>query len=86
MQQIFKEIACQNDVSPEEVQAEIKLAIQLGMACSDPAVQRRWAEIPKQRDVPTPEEVISCLIAWIQETNPATSYISPTKPFELAAK
>ena len=54
----LRAIAAQNGISVEEVKEEISIAIKMGMASSDPAVQRVWYSIPRKDVVPTPEEVI----------------------------
>lgn len=63
MQQIIKKIAQQYQVSPDQVREEITAAIHIGMACQEKEVRQRWAEVPKQKDVPSAEEVIAFLTA-----------------------
>ena len=52
-------VAKQNGVSVDEVKREIQKAIELGMINSDPHIQFFWNSIPRAREHPTPEEVIS---------------------------
>lgn len=86
MQHILKKIARQNDVSLEEVKAEIAMAIQIGMGSADAQVQQRWNEVPKAQDVPSVEEVIAFVAARILETEQADCTTALPDAYELATK
>ncbi len=86
MQYILKQIARQNDVSLEEVKAEIAMAIQIGMGSADAQVQQRWNEVPKAQDVPTVEEVIAFVAARILETEQANCNAALSESYEFATK
>lgn len=77
MKQILEHIADENHVTPEEVLFEMQTAIQIGMNSTDPNVQRRWAEIPKKGEVPTPEEVMAYLLAQITNADHAQKSTQP---------
>ena len=55
----IKKLARQKGISVWKVRAEIEFAIERGMASPNPAVQARWARIPKKWERPTSEEVIA---------------------------
>ena len=52
-------IAAQERISVEEVRNEMLQAMKEGQQSTDPAVQARWAAIPKKGDELTPEELIA---------------------------
>ena len=55
---IIRQIAKKNRTTPERVRQEIQLAMDAAMASSDPAVQARWAQVPRRGEKPTLEEFI----------------------------
>ena len=55
----LQEVAQRHRVTVEEVRKEIRLAMVLAMCDPDPAVQKRWSEIPHTGDTLTPEELIT---------------------------
>ncbi len=53
----LREVARKNHITVDEVRKEIQLAMRGGMC--DPAVQKRWREIPHPGDTITPEDLIT---------------------------
>ncbi len=54
----IRKIAQRDGVSVEYVRTQMKIAMLSGMCSGDPAVKARWADIPCEGEVPTPEELI----------------------------
>jgi len=54
----IKKVAEQKGISVAKVRKEIEIAIDMGIANPDPAIQAYWANIPRKSEKPTPEEVI----------------------------
>ena len=57
----IEEIARTHGISEAEVRSDMMAAIRAGMENPDPAVQKKWAEIPWKGNTPTVEE----FIAWM---------------------
>ena len=55
---VIANLAKQKGISEDEIRKEIQIAIDIGMADSDPKVQEFWKNIPCKADKPTPEEAI----------------------------
>ena len=55
----LREVARRHHVTVEEVRKEIRLAMIAAMCDPDPAVQKRWREIPHTGDTLTPEDLIT---------------------------
>lgn len=55
----LREVARKNHITVEEVRKEIWLAMIAAMCDPDPAVQKRWHEIPHTGDTLTPEDLIT---------------------------
>ena len=55
----LREVARKNHTTLEEVRKEIRLAMIAAMCDPDPAVQKRWREIPHTGDTITPEDLIT---------------------------
>ena len=53
------EVARRHHTTVEEVRKEIRLAMIAAMCNPDPAVQKRWREIPHTGDTITPEDLIT---------------------------
>ena len=53
------EVARRHHTTVEEVRKEIRLAMIVAMCNPDPAVQKRWREIPHTGDTITPEDLIT---------------------------
>lgn len=53
------EVARRHHTTVEEVRKEIRLAMIAAMCNPDPAVQKRWREIPHGAEVLTPEDFIA---------------------------
>ncbi len=54
----IKKLAEQEGVSDEYVRIQLEEAIQNGLDSEDEKKKAFWESIPRERDVPTPEEVI----------------------------
>ena len=66
---IIKEIADQNDVSPETVYNEISIAISEALKSDDPLIQEFWKSIPCEGDAPSVEETIAFLANHVKKHN-----------------
>lgn len=66
-EKIYQQIAIKNHTTVDKVKKEIKLAMLIGMSNQDPAIQKRWAEIPHDGDVPSPEELLIYLSACVEK-------------------
>ena len=58
---VMKKIAKQNNVSKQEVRAEIMAAIKAARENPDPHVKTKWESIFPDGNEPTPEEFISTI-------------------------
>ncbi len=56
---IIRQVAKQNGVTPAEVERDIKEAIRIGMASSDPLVQARWKIISPSGAEPSVDEFLT---------------------------
>ena len=65
----IKAIARKEGVSPEEVYTEIQKAIKEGFNNPNPEVQKYWAKIAPDGEIPTPEKVIAVLSKTIGNKN-----------------
>ena len=54
-------MAKRNDVSEEQIRAELQEVINASFRCADPHVQAQWAECEFVGPEPTPEEFITWL-------------------------
>ena len=62
-------VAMKEGVTVSEVKKEIQKAMLIGLCSQDPAVQAHWAKIPREGEVPTPEEVILFLTEQFAQGN-----------------
>lgn len=60
----IKKIAERDGVSTEYVRKHMQIAMINGLCSTDPKVKAFWAAVPRENEVPTPEE----LIIYISET------------------
>ena len=60
---IIRQIADKNGVSPTEVKNEMKKAIRVGMQSPDPKVQAHWRKISPSGKEPTINEVLTYLFS-----------------------
>lgn len=65
-EKIYQQVALQNHTTVEKVKKEIKLAMLVGMCNQNPAVQKKWHEIPHDGEVPTPDELLIYLSSCIK--------------------
>lgn len=54
-------MAKEKGISVDEIRKEIQIAIDIGMASSDPVAKEHWAKMSHNGNPPTPEEVITYL-------------------------
>lgn len=54
----IKKIAKQEDVSTEYVRKQMQIAMINGLCSADPKVKAFWASVPREKEIPTPEELI----------------------------
>lgn len=64
----IKKIAMREGITVEEVRAEMKRAMLIGLCSKDPAVRERWKRIPCKGDIPTPEELIVYMAQNVKES------------------
>jgi hypothetical protein len=55
----LEQIAVKNHTTVDEVRLQIKIAMINGLVSEDPKVKAYWQSIPREGDVPTPEEFIA---------------------------
>ena len=70
---IIKQVAKAHNTTPEEVYAEMQIALDAAFQSNDPEVQREWAKIPFKGDRPTPEDVIPYLVGQLKNPQEAVS-------------
>jgi len=66
-EKIYQQVAVQNHTTVDKVKKEIKLAMLIGMCNQDPAIQKRWSEIPHDGEVLTPEELLIYLSSCVEK-------------------
>lgn len=54
----IKKIAERDGVSVEYVRKQMQIAMLNGLCSTDPKIKKFWDSIPKEGDIPTPEELI----------------------------
>lgn len=54
----MEKIAQENGVTIFEVRREIEKAIEEGMKSAEPSAIHFWHSVPRQGEIPTPEEVV----------------------------
>ncbi|MBO7184181.1 MAG: sporulation initiation factor Spo0A [Oscillospiraceae bacterium] len=62
-EEILIQIAKKNHSTPENVRKEMQYAMDMAMASSDPAVQARWATVPRKGERPTLEEFVCYMVS-----------------------
>ena len=60
----IRKIAEREGVSTEYVRKQMQIAMLNGLCSTDPKVKAFWDAVPREKDIPTPEE----LILYISET------------------
>ena len=71
--EIIKQVARLHNTTPEEVYAEMQIALDAAFHSSDPEVQKEWKKIPLQGKHPTPEDVIPYLAGQLKNPQGAVS-------------
>ena len=72
--EILRQVAIENNTTPEEVYSEMQIALDAAFQNPDPNVQKEWGKIPLSGNRPTPEEVIPFLAALLSVSDtPNTS-------------
>ena len=71
--EIIKQVAKVHNTTPEEVYAEMQIALDAAFQSKDPEVQKEWAKIPFKGDHPTPEDVIPYLVGQLKNPQEAVS-------------
>lgn len=61
LKEFYKPLSKKEGVSVRHIRESIQEAINIGMANSDPAVQRFWQSVPQRGNHPSPEDVICFL-------------------------
>ncbi len=62
----IRKIAERDGVTSAYVEKQIKIAMMNGLCSSDPAIKAFWDQIPRENEVPTPEELIIYLSEYIK--------------------
>ena len=70
---IIKQVARAHNTTPEEVYAEMQIALDAAFQSKDPEVKKAWAKIPFQGERPTPEDVIPYLVSQLKASQEAVS-------------
>lgn len=55
----IKKIAEKEGVTVEQVRTQMKIAMLNGLCSDDPKIKAYWQSIPREGEVPTPEEFIA---------------------------
>ena len=71
--EIIKQLARLHNTTPEEVYAEMQIALDAAFQSKDPEVKKAWAKIPFQGERPTPEDVIPYLVSQLKASQEAVS-------------
>ena len=71
--EIIKQVARVHNTTPEEVYAEIQIALEAAFQSKDPEVQKKWAKISFKGDHPTQEDVIPYLVGQLKTSQEAVS-------------
>lgn len=58
-QRALEQIAVKNHTTVNEVRLQIKIAMINGLVSDDPKIKAYWQSIPREGDVPTPEELVA---------------------------
>lgn len=66
-EKIYQQVAIKNHTTVDEVKKQIKLAMLIGMSNQDPVIKKRWAEIPHDGEVATPEELLLYLSSCVKK-------------------
>ena len=62
---IIRQVARAHNTTPEEVYAEMRIALDAAFQSKDPNVQKEWEKIPLKGDRPTPEDVIPAIVRML---------------------
>ena len=76
--EILRQVAIENNTTPEEVYSEMQIALDAAFQNPDPNVQKEWEKIPLSGNRPTPEEVIPFLavLLSVSDTPNTSKYYS----------
>ena len=64
--EIIKRVAMAHNTTPEEVYAEMQIALDAAFQSKEPNVQNEWEKIPLKCDHPAPEDVIPYLVGQLK--------------------
>lgn len=64
--EIIKRVAMAHNTTPEEVYAEMQIALDAAFQSKEPNVQNEWEKIPLKGDHPAPEDVIPYLVGQLK--------------------
>lgn len=74
LDEIIIQIAKKENVTPDHVRREMMHAMKKGQESPDPAVQARWASIPRQGEEPTLEEIFEYLVQRVKVLSMGTVF------------
>ena len=64
--EIIKRVAMAHNTTPEEVYAEMQIALDAAFQSKEPNVQNEWEKIPLKGDHPASEDVIPYLVGQLK--------------------
>lgn len=67
----IRKIAIREGVTVEYVRKQIQIAMINGLCSSDPEVKAFWDSIPREKEVPSPEELIIYVSEMVKRKGPA---------------
>ena len=62
----IRKIAEREGVTTEYVRKQMQIAMINGLCSTDSKIKAFWNGIPKEKDIPTPEELIICVSGMIK--------------------
>lgn len=66
----IKKIAKRDGVSVEYVRKQMQIAMLNGLCSTDPKIKEFWDSIPREGDIPTPEELILYTAGIVKHRGP----------------
>lgn len=67
----IRKIALREGVTVEYVRKQIQIAMINGLCSSDPEVKAFWDSIPREKEAPSPEELILYVSEMVKRKGPA---------------
>lgn len=64
---LFERLACERNITVEEMRAIISARIEKGMNDPDPEKRAQWEKIPRAGEIPTPEEWLKYAVETLED-------------------